>query len=152
MSSDDQIEYVDGLMAHLGPPPLEGLESQYGKEEVEAKGSLKQHKKELDDLESKQKLVEEKLTMMQKEKPTDPVKSEDAIKVPLKGVEQSIFRRDFKIQGVVGDPGQKDKLGYQALISQIDASFSKGYEDKEVVSAMIRAVQPGLQSSPSKAT
>lgn len=145
LSSDDQIEYVDGLMAHLGPPPLEGLESQYGKEEVEAKGSLKQLKKELDDLESKQKLVEEKLTMMQKEKPIDPVKSEDTIKVPLKGVEQSIFRRDFKIQGVVGDPGQKDKLGYQALISQIDAGLSKGYEDKEVVSAVIRAVQPGLQ-------
>ena len=129
MSSDDQIEYVDGLMAHLGPPPLEGLESQYGKEEVEAKGSLKQLKKELDDLGSKQKLVEEKLTM----------------KVPLKGVEQSIFRRDFKIQGVEGDPGQKDKLGYQALISQIDAGLSKGYEDKEVVSAVIHAVQPGLQ-------
>ena len=34
----------------------------------------------------------------------------------MKGVEQSIFRRDFKILGVVGELGQKDKLRYQALI------------------------------------
>ncbi|CAH3039210.1 unnamed protein product, partial [Porites lobata] len=57
----------------------------------------------------------------------------------------SILRRDFKIQGVVGDPGQKEKLGYQALISQIEAGLTKGYSDKEVVSAVVRAVQPGLQ-------
>ncbi len=130
LSSDDQIEYVNGLMVHSGPPPVEGLEKQYGKEEVEAKSSLKQLKKELDDLESKQKLVEEKLIMMQKEKPADSVKSEDTIKAPLKGDEQSIFRRDFKIQLVVGVRGQKDKLANQALFAQIDVGLSKGYEDK----------------------
>ncbi|KAL9967826.1 hypothetical protein ACROYT_G026123 [Oculina patagonica] len=80
------------------------MESQYGKEEVEAKGSFNQLKKNVDDLECKHKLVEEKLTMMQKEKPTDPVKGKHTIKIPLKGVEQSIFPRDFKIQAVVGDP------------------------------------------------
>ena len=63
----------------------------------------------------------------------------------MKGVEQSIFRRDFKILGVVGELGLKDKLGYQALISQIEAGLAKGYADKEVVSAVVRAVQPGLQ-------
>ena len=63
----------------------------------------------------------------------------------MKGVEQSIFCRDFKILGVVGELGQKDKLGYQALISQIEAGPAKGYSDKEVVSAVVRAVQPGLQ-------
>ena len=63
----------------------------------------------------------------------------------MKWVEQSIFRRDFKILGVVGELGQKDKLGYQALISQIEAGLAKGYADKEVVSAVVRAVQPGLQ-------
>ena len=82
---------------------------------------------------------------MQKEKLTGTVKEEETIKFPVKGVEQSIFRRDFKIQGVVGDPGQKEKLGYQALISQIEAGLTKGYSDKEVVSAVVRAVQPGLQ-------
>ena len=145
LSGDDQIEFVDGLIAHLGPPPLEGMEDQYGQEELEGKGDLKKLKKELGNLESKQQLVEEQLAKMQKEKLPDPVKDEDTIKFPAKGVEQSIFRRDFKIQGVVGDPGQKDKLGYQALISQIESGLAKGYSDKEVVSAVVRAVQPGLQ-------
>ena len=69
------------------------------------------------DLESKQKIVNEKLSMIQKEKLTDPGEGGDTIKVPFMGVQQSILLRDFKIQGVVGDPGHKDKLRYQALIS-----------------------------------
>ena len=145
LTGDDQIDYVDGLMAHLGPPPLEGMEDKYGEEGLQNKNDLKKLKEELGDLESKQQLVEEKLAKMQKEKLTGTVKEEETIKFPVKGVEQSIFRRDFKIQGVVGDPGQKEKLGYQALISQIEAGLTKGYSDKEVVSAVVRAVQPGLQ-------
>ena len=145
LTGDDQIDYVDGLMTHLGPPPLEGMEDKYGQEGLQNKSDLKKLKQELGDLESKQQLVEEKLAKMQKEKLTGTVKEEETIKFPVKGVEQSIFRRDFKIQGVVGDPGQKEKLGYQALISQIEAGLTKGYSDKEVVSAVVRVVQPGLQ-------
>ena len=145
LTGDDQMEYVDGLIAHLGPPPLEGMEHEYGQEGLETKGDLKQLHKELGVLESKQKLVEEKLAEIKKEKSADPVKGEGTINFPVKGVEQSIFRRDFKILGVVGDLGQKDKLGYQALISQIEAGLAKGYAEKEVVSAVVRAVQPGLQ-------
>ena len=145
LSNDDQIEYVDGLIAHLGPPPLEGMEDNYGQEELENIGDLKKLKEELGTLEYKQQQAVEKLAKMQKEELTDSVKDDGTIKFPVKGVEQSIFRRDFKIQGVVGDPGQKDKLGYQALISQIESGLAKGYSDKEVVSAVVRAIQPGLQ-------
>ena len=73
------------------------------------------------------------------------MKGGGSINFPVKEVEQSIFRRDFKILGVVGELGQKGKLGYQALISQIEAELAKGYADKEVVSAVVRAVQQGLQ-------
>lgn len=59
-------------------------------------------------------------------------------------MEQSKICGDFKIQGVVGDPGQKDKLDYQTLISQIEGGLAKGCSDKKVVSAVIRAVQSGL--------
>ena len=145
LTGDDQIDYVDGLMAHLDPPPLDRMEDKYGQEGLQNKSDLKKLKQELGDLESKQQLVEEKLAKMQKEKLTGTVKEEETIKFPLKGVEQSIFRRDLKIQGVVGNPGQKEKLGYQALISQIEAGLTKGYSDKEVFSAVVRAVQPGLQ-------
>ena len=62
------MEYVERLIAHLGPPQLEEMEHEYGQEELETKGDLKQLHKELGDLESKQKLVEEKLTEIKKEK------------------------------------------------------------------------------------
>ena len=45
---------------------------------------------------------------------------------------------------MIGDPGQKDKLGYQSLISQIEAGLRKQYSEAEVVNAVVRAVQPGL--------
>lgn len=71
------------------------------------------------DLESKQQLAKEKLAeIKKKEKPTDPVKDEGTINFPVKGVEQRIFHRDFKILGMVGEP---------------------------VVSAVVHVVQPGLQ-------
>jgi len=132
LTGDDQMEYVDELIAHLGPPSLEGMEHEYGQEELETNGDLKQLQKELGDLESKQKLVEKKLAEMKEEKPSNLVKGEaGTINFPVKGVAQSIFRGDFKILGVVGELGQKDKLGYQALIPQIEAGLAKGYSDKE---------------------
>ena len=47
LTGDDQIDYVDGLMAHLGPPPLEGMEDKYGQEGLQNKGDLKKLKQEL---------------------------------------------------------------------------------------------------------
>jgi len=90
LTGDDQMEYVDELIAHLGPPPLERMEHEYGQEELETKGDLKQLQKELGVLESKQKLVEEKLAEIKKEKPADVVKGEGTINFPVKGVEQSL--------------------------------------------------------------
>ncbi len=56
------------------------------------------------------------------------------------------MHRDFKIQGTIGEVGQKDKLGYQSLMLwQVEMEFGKGHTDKEIVTAVIRAVQPGLQ-------
>ena len=121
------------------------MEHEYGQEELECKGDLKHLQRELSDLESKQKLVEEKLAGVKKEKLTDPVKGRGTINFPVKGVEKSIFCRDFKIPRVVVELGQKDKLGYQALFSQIEAGLAKGYSDQEVVSTVVHAVQPGLQ-------
>ena len=51
-------------------------------------------------------------------------------------------RRDFKIVGQIGEPGQKDKLLFQSLVSQIENGLKKGYKDPEIIVAVIRAVQP----------
>ncbi|CAB4029340.1 Hypothetical predicted protein [Paramuricea clavata] len=56
-----------------------------------------------------------------------------------------MLRREFKIQGQIGEPGHKDKLAYQSLISQIEIGLQKGYTEEEITHAVVRAVQAGLQ-------
>ena len=58
--------------------------------------------------------------------------------------ERSAFHKDFKIRGFIGDMGQKDKLSYISLLKQIEEGQSKGYSDKEIVNAVLRAITPGL--------
>ena len=57
----------------------------------------------------------------------------------------SMFRREFKIQGQIGEPGQKDKLVCQSLISQIEIGLKKGYTEEEITNAVVRSIQAGLQ-------
>ena len=56
----------------------------------------------------------------------------------------SLTRRDFKIIGEIVDPGQKHKLLFQSLLSQIQNGLKKGYTDLEIVVAVVRAVQAGM--------
>ena len=61
------------------------------------------------------------------------VPPEDILKVPLASLEKSVLYRDYKIQGIIGQPGQKDKLAYQPLISQIEAGLRKNYTELELL-------------------
>ena len=60
------------------------------------------------------------------------------------GSEMSAFHKDFKIRGVIGEAGQKDKLSYVSLLKQIEEGKDKGYSDREFVNAVIKAITPGL--------
>ncbi|KAL1276924.1 hypothetical protein QQF64_023597 [Cirrhinus molitorella] len=51
---------------------------------------------------------------------------------------------DFKINGQIGEWGQKDKLSYNNLIHQIDAGINKGHRESEIIDAVIRAISPGM--------
>ena len=51
--------------------------------------------------------------------------------------------RDFKINGMIGTPGQKDKLSYSSLSYQIQNGRERGFSEKEICSAVIRAITPG---------
>ncbi len=55
------------------------------------------------------------------------------------------WRKDFKISGQIGDPGQREKLSFSSLAHQIENSLSRGYPEFEIVDAIIRAISPGLQ-------
>lgn len=57
----------------------------------------------------------------------------------------SMWRKDFKISGQIGEPGQKDRLTFSSLARQIESGLSKGYPELEVIDAVIRAITPGLQ-------
>ncbi|KAK7878975.1 hypothetical protein WMY93_034189 [Mugilogobius chulae] len=55
-----------------------------------------------------------------------------------------IIRREFKVNGQIGEKGQKDKLSYSNLVHQIEMGLRKGHSEAEIVEAVIRAVSPGL--------
>ena len=94
---------------------------------------------EINKLMSKQKEIESELVSVQKKgkgtyvSDKNWVQPQDVLKVPLVSLEKSVLHRDLQIQGVVGEPGQKDKLGYQSLISQIEAGLRKEYTELEIL-------------------
>ena len=112
---------------------------------------LRKLQEELSDLEAKQKAIQDKISAAKSSSTSGSeaqVTVEDLskfVKIPVDGIGQSILRREFRIQGIIGEPNQKDKLGYRALLTQIDAGISKGYLEEEIVSAVTRSVQAGLQ-------
>jgi hypothetical protein len=60
-------------------------------------------------------------------KPDDPVNA-------------SFLRREFKISGQIGEPGQADKLTFVSRTHQIDSGLKRGYSENEIVDAVIRAI------------
>ena len=72
------------------------------------------------------------------------VPPKDILKVPLASVDKSVLHGDFRIPGIIGEAGQKEKLVYQPLISQIEAGLRKKFTELEIVNVVVRAVQPGL--------
>lgn len=55
------------------------------------------------------------------------------------------WRKDFKISGQIGEPGQKDRLTFSSLAHQIENGLSKGYPEADIVDAVVRAIVPSLQ-------
>ena len=51
----------------------------------------------------------------------------------------SLLRREFKISGQIGEPGQTEKLTFVSLMHQIDSGLKRDYQENEIVDAVIRA-------------
>lgn len=51
--------------------------------------------------------------------------------------------KECKIRGSIGDPGEKDKVTYYGLLSQIVEKQTEGYDDNRIVGAVINAITPG---------
>ena len=51
-----------------------------------------------------------------------------------------LLRREFKIAGQIGEPGQTDKLTFISLTHQIDSGLKRKYKESEIVDAVIRSI------------
>ena len=75
--------------------------------------------------------------------------SEVATLLKLMGLEAgsttSSLRKECKISGTISREGQKDRINYINLCSQIKDAKSRGYVDDEISQAVRRAVAPGLE-------
>ena len=76
----------------------------------------KDHQKQVETLQSKMEESELKATATSVSKPT----TNDL---------KSVLRREFKINGQIGEPGQKDKLTFVSLVRQIESASSKDYSE-----------------------
>lgn len=70
---------------------------------------------------------------------------EDSMRnIGLNGAKTSTFRREFKINGIVG--GKKEtRLNYLSLCGQISEARQKGYEDEEICFAIKKAIAAGSE-------
>ncbi|GAA6092193.1 uncharacterized protein LOC117595539 [Tachysurus ichikawai] len=75
------------------------------------------------------------------------VQPQPQIAAPLMNVQHlsSPWRKDFKISGQIGEPGQKEKFTFSSLAHQIENGLSRGYPECEICDAVIRAISLGLQ-------
>ena len=54
----------------------------------------------------------------------------------------TMFRREFRVFGQIGDVTQKDRISFLSLMHQIESGLAKGYGEREVVEAVVRAINP----------
>ena len=52
--------------------------------------------------------------------------------------------KEYKINGKIGTPGQKDRLTFSSLIFQINDRLKKGYSEHEICDAFIKSIAPDL--------
>lgn len=69
----------------------------------------------------------------------------DHSQLPQRHSAPVIWHKEFKISGLIGEPGQKDRLSFSSLARQIESGLDKGYPEQEIIDAVIRSITPGLQ-------
>eukprot|EP00112_Aurelia_sp_Birch-Aquarium-sp1_P003997 Seg1452.4 transcript_id=Seg1452.4/GoldUCD/mRNA.D3Y31 product="Retrovirus-related Pol polyprotein from transposon 17.6" pseudo=true protein_id=Seg1452.4/GoldUCD/D3Y31 len=140
--------YLEDAVAFLTgkPPPLEKTEEEKELIALE-KALLALQSKQATELASHLQKLKDATTKVfgedllvpstsEASKPADTVVKSDVASIP------SILRREFKISGQIGEPGQHDKLTYVSLIHQIDSAIEKGFTEREVTDGVIKSISP----------
>ena len=134
---------------------IAGLKPNAGSQEINTPNELDAIKKEIEALKQKQQLEMNSLLTKLAKVPTGTETATPANEIngltgtPTKPKEcmktedfsnSSFLRREFKISGQIGEPGQVDKLTFVSLTHQIDSGIKRGYKETEIVDAVIRAI------------
>ena len=128
-----KVEWVQNALKHLKPESKKS----------EPDDALSELKKQIDELKQKQQAeMNDMLSKLAQTKTThDTNDNADKLESP-KGTKlstsESFLRREFKISGQIGEPGQTDKLTFVSLTHQIDSGVQ--YKEWEIVDAVIRAI------------
>ena len=96
--------------------------------------------KEMKEIEAK--LAAMKKTSGQAPKPKTPQEIQTVSNGTVLDVGSSLLRREFKISGQIGEPGQTEKLTFVSLTHQIDSGLKRGYQERDIVDAIIRSISP----------
>ena len=128
------------------PPPLEHaeeiakLQKQYDELKTKSEQELSDVKQKLDALQGPTAL---KAKCNESTHETDTtVKQADEGKVQLSSAALLSLKREFKISGQIGDPGQTEKLTFVSLTNQIDYGIKCGYPEDEIIAAVTRSIAP----------
>lgn len=65
-------------------------------------------------------------------------------RLPRGNLPEMMIRKDFKIEGQIGEKAQKGKMSYTNLMHQINVGLHRGYPEPEIVEAVVKAISPGL--------
>ena len=148
LTDENGVKYLEELSANVMEftpvcPPLESPEQEKKPEGTQ----LLLEKMKLEYEAVKQKL--EKLMAGQSPpattEPKGKIKEEDGGESKQLYFRPSDFKRELKIMGQIGEPGQKDKLSFVSLVRQIEGALQKGYKPLDVVDAVVRAINPGMR-------
>ena len=148
--NEDEIRrFLEDLQAVMNPatedldetqiPPLEETDD----DEANDGDTKSTKKKPVEKLLKMQKDLQSKVNELSKKVKTAQAGSRDSIKVDGVGA-NVLYRRELKISGTIGSPGETNKLNFISLIHQIEGALSKGYTEAEVRDAVIRAISPGM--------
>ena len=144
----DQIAFISNK-----PPPLEKDKAEEAMYELQKQlDALKMKQlEELSEIESKLTKAKEKCGSTE---PTSTSTSEESkgaskiveaapeIKAEKVEVTSTIYKREFKVVGQIGEAGQSDKLTYVALVHQIESGLAKNYSELQIVKAIIKSISP----------
>ena len=56
----------------------------------------------------------------------------------------SLLKKEFRVEGSIGEVGQKEKHTYVSLMHQINEAKAAGYDEDVIVNGVIRAMVPSL--------